>query len=448
MYDLWLGTIESYDGALQLLQIVDFIWSWARDIYRHQIRNCLRYHDDDYRGSSPTSTNPLARSESVFSTSSIRSISHALLETRENSVMPSENGFYIHPNTQDASSNPFLKWANYRDVSAPWTAQTSIRHANIVSLSFRVILIPHIWEDIHTVLHSSMFEEDMRAGALGLLEALQQPSYSILLRRRHIWQLAKNWTGKDMSSYDPSSATNPDEVIRATFFFRTICQSHTWQIEREICCITSTFTGTDVEPHPDGRFLLHQHFQILIALAKVRNIFGKESVSYALQNCSLILRHSHYPDEGEGRLRWDSLPNQEDSSIGQYVDLFNSATRDSETSRLYYHHSVGLLQVHRTGEMTEVPPCLPTISENAGKAGAMIAVRPSSWPVECPRFCLFVLPENGIDNKARLGRLLHDAIEDRNFYFAESDTAHGRTTWGAADWKLLRDWEAFLSLET
>jgi len=370
------------------------------------------------------------------------------LETRENSVLPSENGFCIYRNTQNASSNPFLKWANYSDVSAPWTAQTSIRHANIVAFSFRVLLMPNFREDTYTLPQSLVFDEDMRPRSLDLLEALQQSSYSILLRRRHIWQLAKDWTGEDMSPYDPSSATNSDEVIRAIFFFRTICQSHTWQIEREVFCIMTTSTWTDVEPHADEGFLRNQRLQILVALAQVRNIFGKESVSYALQNCSLILRHSHYPDENEAQLQWRAPSNQENASVEQYLALFNSATRDSETSRLYHRHSVGLLQVLRAGEMAEVPPFLPPISENAGKSGAMIAVRPSCWPAECPRFCLFVLSENGIDNKARLGRLLHDAIKDRNFYFADSDTAHGQPTWGAADWQLLKDWEALLSLET
>lgn len=379
--------------------------------------------------------------------SSFRSISHALLETRENSVMPSENGFYIYGNIQDASSHPFLKWANYSDVSAPWIAQTSIRHANIVALSFRVLLMPNFREVAHTLLYP-LFDEDMWARSWDVLEALQQSSYSILLRRRHIWQLAKHWTGEDMSPYDPSSATNSDEVIRAVFFFRTICQSDTWQIKREVYCIMSTFTGTEIEPHPDEEFLLNQRLQVLVALAQVRNIFGKESVSYALRNCSSILRHSHYPNEGERQLQWGSPSDQDNASVKQYLALFSSATRDPGISQLYYRHSVGPLQVLRAGEMAEVPLFLPRISEDAAKAGAMLAVRPSSWPAECPRFCLFVLTESGIDNKARLGRLLHDVIKERNFYFADSDTARGQPKWSAADWKLLRDWEALFSLET
>ena len=91
--------------------------------------------------------------------------------------------------------------------------------------------------------------------------------------------------------------------------------------------------------------------------------------------------------------------------------------------------------------MTEVLPSLPIVSEIASKAGAMIAVRPRNWPAECPRLCLFVLPENGIDNKAQLARLINDVIKDGDFYFADEPK------WDGDDWKLLRAWEALLTHE-
>jgi hypothetical protein len=445
IYDLWIGTIESYDGALQLLQIVDFIMTWARDIYRPQVRNSLSDHDADFRELSPTSTNPFARSESVSSVLSSQSISHAV-ETRGLNVHPLENDFYFHRNTQDASSHPFLKWSNFTDISAPLPVQTSIRHANIVAFSFRALLMPRLREDVHILLQSSVLNQDMREKPLDLLEALKQPRYSILLRRKHIWELAKDWTGEDMRHDDTASSTNSDEVVRAVFFFRTICQSHTWQIEREVCCIISSLVATEVDSPPDNELLLSRRLQVCVALSQVRNLFGKESVSYALRNFGLILRHSQYPDVGGSQFKWASPSNQENTSITQYLALISAANRDSGTSRVRQLHTVGLREVLPV--QAAAPRFLPPISEDAGKAGAMLAVRPSGWPVECPRFCLFVLPEDGIDNKVRLGQLLHAAIEDRNFYFADSDTAHGLPTWDATDWKLLRDWECLLIGDT
>lgn len=449
VYDLWHGTIESHDGALQLFQIVDFIWTWARDVHRRQIRNCLRGHDADGREVSPTSTNPFARSESVFSTSSLRSLSHALFETRENSVMPPEDGIHSYLNIRDASSHPFLKWASYCDASAPWTAQTSTRRADIIAFSFRVLLMPDTKEEFHSLLHSLRWDEGRRARLLNLLALTQQSSYSVLLRRRQIWDLAKNWTGVDLSPSHPSSATSPEEVTRAFFFFRTFCQRDNWQIKREVYCIMSALTVSDAELYPNEWFLSIQHAGVLRTLAQVRNIFGKESVAYALRSCSLILRHPYHSDGAADQLEW-SGPSDEKiaaDSITQYFALFNDMASVSEISRLYHRQSVGLLQVLRTGESIERPSCLTRIPENVGR-GAVLAIRPSSWPSECPRFCLFVLLEHGIDDKARLGRLLHDAVEDREMYFADRDTAQGQPSWSTGDWKVLQDWEALLSSKT
>lgn len=40
--DLWDGRIVSKEGALQLLLIIDYIFDWARDIYRETIVSELR----------------------------------------------------------------------------------------------------------------------------------------------------------------------------------------------------------------------------------------------------------------------------------------------------------------------------------------------------------------------------------------------------------------------
>jgi len=39
---LWRGSILSRNGALQLLLLVDYIFDWARDIYREDIIKELR----------------------------------------------------------------------------------------------------------------------------------------------------------------------------------------------------------------------------------------------------------------------------------------------------------------------------------------------------------------------------------------------------------------------
>ncbi|PVH82411.1 hypothetical protein DL98DRAFT_653163 [Cadophora sp. DSE1049] len=40
--DLWTGRLDSRDGALQILLLVDYIFDWARDLYRHGIARLLK----------------------------------------------------------------------------------------------------------------------------------------------------------------------------------------------------------------------------------------------------------------------------------------------------------------------------------------------------------------------------------------------------------------------
>ena len=41
IHNLWSGQVDSFDGALQILLIVDYILDWARDLYRPGIYRLL-----------------------------------------------------------------------------------------------------------------------------------------------------------------------------------------------------------------------------------------------------------------------------------------------------------------------------------------------------------------------------------------------------------------------
>jgi len=460
VFDLWHGTVESQDGALQLYQIVDFIWTWARDVYRPQLRRCLRGQDSDPRELSPTSTYPFSRSESVFSISSYQSLSHTLVDTgRNDGAMTSENGSNVHLNIRDASSHPFLRWANSHDASAPWATQTCIRHSDIVAFSFRILLMPENDEDFQSLMNLQYREESITT-MLHLLALTSQSQYSVLLRRGHIYELEKDWIGAEKNASHASSATYSDDVVRAFFFFHTFCQAGDWQIKREVYCIIwssraaqllSTLIDTDLELHRgDKGWRLTQHFEITRTFPQIRNLFGNKSVAYALHNASLILLHGGSLNRDGGHLQWALPPDQgmTEAEIAQYFALFNAVECNAWMSQLYHRRSFRLLQVLRTEEATEIPLGLPSVSEDIGKGGAMLAIKPNSWPSQCPRFCLFVLLENGFDDKAQLKRLLRCARKEREMYGVNRDTVDGRLSLSATDEKILKDWKNALGSET
>jgi hypothetical protein len=72
IYEIWQGTIQSQDGALQLLLIVEYIWSWARDVYRPAIKMLIEKSMNEDQGLSPASTGQFYRSLSLSSAISLQ----------------------------------------------------------------------------------------------------------------------------------------------------------------------------------------------------------------------------------------------------------------------------------------------------------------------------------------------------------------------------------------
>jgi hypothetical protein len=196
VFQLWHGNLESQDGALQIFQIVDFVWTWARDVYRPQIRNCLRGYDAYQREISPTSTNPFPRSQSVLSLPSARSFSQPLLDAMlEDDITAQEVVSDDQPDFQDASSHPFLKWADRRDVSMPWAPHTSMRHSDIVMFSFRVLEIPENQESFFDLIQSLRYDHENSRIMLNALRVIRQNQYTLPMKRGQIHDLEKYWTG-------------------------------------------------------------------------------------------------------------------------------------------------------------------------------------------------------------------------------------------------------------
>lgn len=250
VFQLWHGNLESQDGALQIFQVVDFIWTWARDVYRPQIRRCLRGHPCQ-REISPTSTNPIRRSQSVLSVLSARSSSQQpLLETMlEDDITAREVVNNGQPDFQDTSSHPFLRWADHRDLSTPWGPHTSIRHSDIVRFSFRILEIPEGQQSLEDLISSLKYDrENLTMMFLHALKTIQQNQCTLPLKRAQIYDLAKYWTGINAQMPYGQNTMNrrPDQTVDTFFLFRTFCQQEDWQIKREVYCVIWSFRAASV----------------------------------------------------------------------------------------------------------------------------------------------------------------------------------------------------------
>jgi hypothetical protein len=455
VFHLWHGNLESQDGALQIFQIVDFIWTWARDVYRPQIRRCLSGHVIYQREISPTSTNPFPRAQSVLSVLSARSFSQPLLETMVEDdttarevVNDDQRGF------EDASFHPFLRWAGHRDVSTPWAPHTSIRHSDIVMFSFRILEIPESQESFHDLINSLRHDHENSRMMLYALKAIQETQYTLPLKRAQIHDIEKYWTGVNTQTpYGLSTMSRPDQTVETFFLFRTFCQQEDWQLKREVYCVIwssraasvlSMFLETAIDLSFDEDILPSiQHSEFIQAFQQLRKLSGRQSVAYALNNTSLILLPTDDASGRRNQLQWRQpqsrgIPEQ---VIAKYVALFDSASCNEDVVQSHHHQCGRLLWVLRTEQATDTSPDLEIISDNVGKGGAMLALKPGAWPQQCPRFCLFVLLDHGFHDEARLGGLLSYTIRERDMYCVVEDAAQEPERLTAADKHLLRSWE-------
>ncbi|KAF2624067.1 hypothetical protein BU25DRAFT_166430 [Macroventuria anomochaeta] len=421
VFDLWQGTIQSQDGALQLLLIVDYIWSWARDVYRPTIRKLISNSPTSFRGVSPVSTDRFRHSVSLCPLTSSTPTSQDPDQMQTDEIVVATNGL-CQPQAwevaalPDASCHTFLRWAVGHEMSPSWTGLGSIRHSNLVHFEFRCY---NLAIDVATTEEMSMAEED-----LSLYSTLC--SYAVTISPEQLYEIAAIWTTRFPSTPGFQSAS----AMRATFFVQTYCDQSTWQIKRVLNCIIWAVNNHDTPTEYDAGDLLK-------AMLQIRNIHGRESVYIALQDTGLVLQHT----EHDQSLNWESFAQAglSDTAVDTLRGL-RAEVRVADIVLQRVSHDAQLLWVERSPH--DQYRCVSTPWEQDTRSGdSMLAIRSPLWPLTCPKFCLFVLPEVHDESSGGLHRLLEEAMSLRNFY------VHVDHQWGREDTRLLRQWRKALSSE-
>jgi hypothetical protein len=200
---VWNGSIKYYDGATQLLLLVDYIFDWARDIYRVDIIERLRRLAS---GANDTAS-VIAPDSDIYSTIQI-----------ERPVSPTVN--VEHEEFQDTASlrNSFLKKTS--NVNA-------IRHATFVESKYCCILITR--DNVETFCLNINQSSRPKLTEL-LLRAVQ---IGFVAEARNLRNIEETWTGHmddATSSYSPRS-----RYFAALVLTTYLCPE--WHIVRELYMI-------------------------------------------------------------------------------------------------------------------------------------------------------------------------------------------------------------------
>ena len=362
------------------------------------------------------------------------------------------------PDFQDASSDPFLKWADHRDDYIP--ANTSMRHSNIVMFSFRVLEIPEQPEGYYDLIHSLRYDRENSRIMLHVLSVIRQNQYTLPMTRGQIRELEKYWTGENtQTSYGRSIISHPDQRIKAFLLFRTFFQQEDWQIKREVYCVIwssqaasvlNLFLGAGINfIFAEDSLVSIQQSEFIRAFQRVRKISGRQSVAYALDNTSLVLVPCNDASGHGNQLQWRQPQSQgiPEDVVEKSVAWFDFASYSEDVVQSYYHQAAGLLWVIRAEQTIDLTPDLISIPDDVGKGGAMLVMKPGDWLPQCPRFCLFVLLNHGFRDQSLLAQLLRYAVQMRDMYCVFQDVGQEPDALSAADTDLLEKWEQSLSFE-
>jgi hypothetical protein len=421
IYDLWQGTIQSQDGALQLLLIVDYIWSWARDIYRPTIRTLLANSLSGTRGFSPASTDRFRQSISLSCTTSpapnsqdqnLMQLDQATSNPEERTQdsradEPEDDDYRSFLEPQYAEADSFLRWAPGHRYSPAWTTLGSIRHADIIQFEFAVYRT-----------HGAE------------LESPALPTF--LMTPTQLQQVTSLWP----KPYNYMSEPELGDLVQVGFVFHTFCNPSTWQIIRVLSCaiwganFASTDFGTDhvtVVPFraseiKDGPPMLVRLHDLRNALLDVRELRGRQSIIHALQGVARVLS---LDDQDPG---WVALEDACEGSNGM-VETVSQTIFDNLAPQSLRIPTMGGIDVKadrhaytrvfsrvRRIEQQRSPSTIPHLSQDTKKSQSIIAIRSPNWQTDCPLFCLFVL-HGDIDGSERsLHQLLVEAVETKSFF--------------------------------
>jgi hypothetical protein len=450
VYDLWHGTIQSEDGALQLFLIVEFIWSWARDIYHPLILRCVRGDTDNVARRLSASMELVNLSVSSSVTSPMQSSSdhtHTLsstiieeledsdpmdLETEhgeDSSNTSTEDGSSagtlnewdreagekdnesrsltrVHSTVQNADSHAFLRW-----TYPPFTEsgiQCIIRHSNLVNFEFHRSFLLEGNENLnlptegHTLAH------------------MREICHSVVLSRRQIYEIGEYWTGQPTVDFSEDLQSDYDQLWTAFFYCISSLKPPCWEIHRELYCIAYIKTNrsepfTPISNDRDNYSKESKFPELIRALSSIRNLTGSDSVSTAFKEEAYVLS----PDPGGPE--WIRLPG-------------HITGASFETKDIIYRTSTSFLHIHPPdGASQEQPISLLDDNDEIG----MIVVRPSSWEAGA-QFCLFVFSEECLVNDTLLSVILNRTIHEREFHFATQE----HKLWSTEEKRALKAWMA------
>ncbi|EER25114.1 hypothetical protein CPC735_017160 [Coccidioides posadasii C735 delta SOWgp] len=445
--DLWHGTILRHDCALQLLLIIDFIWDWARNVYRREIFRCLGignrvnqftgssiendiFFDSDIldEGSDSETESTMnaddlsATASGVFdmSISPVDECDDARIESTIstpdiiNLSTPARDDIDLITANPDGTQHPAshaLDVAPHADMCLGRHEESNagpvIRNANQVFFSFRHLMLPESRDSLIEILAAIKPGVSIIDNARYLLTFLDTES-AVVVTRLFVTDLEELWTETRSGRSELL-----DGAVVAHISFRTYFRPTDWHLVRQLSCITASCEAINALASIvwDGfsslcRELGRAPKPTLDIARDLRLLFGADSAGAAAVNLCLSLQFA------EGHYRWIKETRQ--SSNALWVAL-EEHIPGIPLSSISFHSSTVSIVVHDSCAIDTLDQF-----ERFGMAtrsdGAIILKRPIAWLQSCPKYCLVVFDNSDIEDPDNVRHKLLQVLSNKGLY--------------------------------
>ncbi|KAK5062685.1 hypothetical protein LTR84_004758 [Exophiala bonariae] len=419
--DLWHGTILSEDGALQLLLIIEYLQSWAYNVYRPGVLGCLVGGRLNSRRLTPGFSVLSERSPSELEL--LQHIPHQASDNRKlvvENFRPQgriSNGHVGTETSRGMEHDNLLGWTRWigKSVNDPkWTRLMTIRHTDLVYLDIVSLNLPEELDTLKSCLESF---EMQRA-----LDSIAEELLMMFLDN----ELAIQTTNHIVSRTSAEEHESPVPV-RAIIFSRSAIRRQDWQISRQTLVIACTWKSLmllkDLSQHSVAlpNFPRHCHTQqcacFTTAINAVSWISRGMSANLALGQTCLRLRFDQSSRQ-PAHFQWvQARSGAKDTRFKNFCLAILNTTSSVIKQRPFIekvrsHWKVSPGEGTATATAMFMALDVPQLVDDS-KVAAMIVKKPRTWPETTQKFCLFVM-EDGVDfeNRAELCRLIQTAKKD------------------------------------
>ncbi|OAP55863.1 hypothetical protein AYL99_10015 [Fonsecaea erecta] len=420
---LWRGSLLSQNEALQLLLIVDYIHSWAIDVYRDSILMSLAGTPENLRILAPSLADNtsdavwedrlsaadvelrhLVRPGNLRSRTATEDFEDCPHQPTEllRTIYTAQAVFNFSAREQDYSQ--WLRWATMKPGSPQWVGKATIRHVNLVETSRKQLILPEDTQMLQFYLRSCCPSVNIKDAAMRLLQTMEDDSFTI----------AKN--NGAMSRLNDQSLDSMISV-RTLIYVQSQLNPESWQLTRQLIQVVCSVRALQELARIAGRAdecvletVCNAHAQEYFnrAFDSLKVVDGHTSAQMALAGHPLRLRlASNNGDTLD--FEWAQFSHGECKlTLDELCQLTSTAAEGRELSKRY---TVEAPALHRILPRLEAPVTSTGLLEiPRSRKQTILIKKPDSWPSTTQTFCLLVLDDEiNFEDTATLGRLIREA---------------------------------------